>query len=95
MTNTDDVMVTGVSYTAPGNPTALSKHNAKEEISVEDKGKWTVNLESYTHFSAQDLHFGYLNRLYTSRDFEAGLVKLMKERYEVNTAIPFSYVYLP
>ena len=82
--NTDDVMVTGVSYTAPGNPTALSKHSAKEEISVVDKGKWKVDLESYAHLSAQDIHSGFLNRLYTSRDYEAGLLNMMKERYEVN-----------
>ena len=92
---TDDVVVTGVSYTAPGKPTALSKHSAKEEISAVDKGKWKVDLESYAQFGAQEIHSGYLSRLYTSRDFEAGLVNLMKERYEVNIAIPFSYVYFP
>ena len=86
---TDDVLITGVGFTAPGQPSVLSKHSAKEEISAEDKGKWKVDLESYTHFNAQDLLSGYLNRLYTSRDFEAGLVNLMKERYEVNISIPF------
>ena len=80
---TDDVVVTGFGFTAPGQPTVLSKHIAKEEISTEDKGKWKVDLESYAQFSAQDIHSGYLNHLYTSRDFEAGLVNLMKERYEV------------
>ena len=85
----DDVTITGHGFTTPGHPTALSRHNAKEELSAEDKGKWKVDLESYTHLSAQDLHSGYLNRLYTSRDFKAGLVNLMKERYEVNIAIPF------
>ena len=80
---TDDVIVTGFGYTAPGNPTVLSKHIAKEEISVDDKGKWKVDLESYAQFSAQEIHSGYMNRLYTSRDFEASLVNLMKDRYEV------------
>ena len=84
--NTDDVVVTGFGFTAPGQPTVLSKHSAKEEICTEDKGNWKADLESYTHFSAQDLHSSYLNRLYTSRDFKAGLVNLMKERYEVKTA---------
>ena len=74
--NTDDVMVTGVSYTAPGNPTALSKHSAKEEFSVVDKGKWKADLESYARFSAQDIHSGFLNRLYTSRDYEASLLNI-------------------
>ena len=43
----DDVVVTGLGYTAPGISTVLSKHSAKEEISVDDKGKWKVDLESY------------------------------------------------
>ena len=52
-------------------------------------------MDSYAHFSAQDVHSGYLNRLYTSRDFEAGLVNLMKKRYEVNAATPFYMNILP
>jgi hypothetical protein len=83
----DDVIITGLGYTVPGNPTVLSKHSAKEEISVADKGKWSVNLESYAHYSAQEIHSGYLNRLHTSRAFEAGLVNLMKERFEVNASL--------
>ena len=47
---TDDVVVTGFGFTAPGQPTVLSKHNAKEETSAEDKGKWKVDLDSYAHF---------------------------------------------
>ena len=81
---TDDVVVTGIGYTTPGNPTSLSKQSTKEEISVVDKGKWKVDLESYAHLSAQDIHSGFLNRLYTSRDYEAGLLNMMKEQYEVN-----------
>nr|XP_020174279.1 muscle M-line assembly protein unc-89-like [Aegilops tauschii subsp. strangulata] len=79
--NSDDVVVTGFGFTTLGQPTVLSKHSAKEEISAE--GKWKVDSESYTRFNSQDIHSSYLNRLYTSRDFEAGLVNLMKERYEV------------
>ena len=79
----DDVVVTGLGFSSPGRPVALSKHSAKEEISAEDKGKWKVDLESYTQFSAQDIHSVYLNLLYTNRDYEAGLVNLMKEHYEV------------
>jgi len=47
------------------------------------KGKGKTDLSSYVDLSAQDLHSGFLNRLYTSRDYEAGLVNLMKESYEV------------
>ena len=36
---TDDIMITGTAYQAPGNPIALSKHNAKEKFSAVDKGK--------------------------------------------------------
>ena len=80
---TEDIMITGTAYQAPGNPIALSKHSTKEEFFVVDKGKWKVDLEGYSQFSAQEIHSGYLNRLHTSRDFEAGLVNLMKERFEV------------
>ena len=81
---TDDVMITGFGHTTPGNPVALSKHSAKQEISTVDKGKLKADSESYAHLGAQDIHYGFLNRLYTSRDYEAGLVNMMKERYEVN-----------
>ena len=82
----DDIMITGFGHTTPGNPVALSKHSAKEEFSTMDKGKWNADLSSYAHLNAQDIHSGFLNRLYTSRDYEAGLVNLMKERYEVTAA---------
>ena len=77
----EDVTITGHGYIEPGKPTVLSKHSAKEEISIADKGKWLVNLGNYASFSAQEIHSGYLIRLYTSRDYEASLVNLMKERY--------------
>ena len=79
----DDVMITGVGHTTPGNPVALSKHTAKDELSAIGKGKWNADFSNYAHLNAQDIHSGFLNRLYTSRDYEAGLVNLMKERYEV------------
>ena len=77
-------MITGVGHTTLGNPIALSKHSAKEEFSAMDKGKWKIDLSSYAHLNAQYIHSGFLNRLYTSRDYETGLVGLMKEHYEVN-----------
>ena len=83
----DDVVVTGTAYNAPGNPVALSKHTAKDEFAAVNKRKGKTDLSAYTDLSAQDLHSGFLNRLYTSRDYEAGLVNLMKERYEVNIAL--------
>ena len=82
----DDIMITGFGHTAPGNPVALSKHSAKDELSAMGKGKWNTDLWSYAHLNAQDTHSGFLNRLYMSRDYEVGLVNLMKERYEVTSA---------
>ena len=81
----DDVMITGTGHTTPGNPVALSKHTAKDELSAIGKGKWNADLSNYAHLNAQDLHSGFLNRLCTSRDYEAGLVNMMKERYEVTS----------
>ena len=78
-------MITGFGDTSPGNPVALLKHNTKVESTAMEKGKWKTGLSSYAHLNAQELHSGYLNHLYTSRDYEAGLVNLMKERYEVSS----------
>ena len=75
----DDVIITGVGHTTPGNPVALSKHSAKGELSATGKGKWSTDLSSYAHLNSQELHSGFLNYLYTNRDYEAGLVNLMKE----------------
>ena len=63
------------------------------QAAVVEKGKWKTDLTSYAHLSAQELHSGFLNLLFTSRDYEAGLVNMMKERYEVtsNTLQIFLY----
>ena len=89
----DDVIVTGTAYTAPGNPVVLSKHTTKDEFAAMGKGKGKIDLSSYVNLSAQDLHSGFLNRLYTSRDYEAGLANLMKECYEVIFQTPSSLFY--
>ena len=80
----DDVIITGTAYTAPGDPVVLAKHTAKDEFISMGKKKTETDMSKYANLSAQDLHSGFLNRLYTSRDNEADLVNLMKERYEVN-----------
>ena len=61
----------------------LAKHSAKEETPSLEKGKAELDLENYSSFSATKLHTGYLSRLYTSHDMEAGLVNLMNQKYEV------------
>ena len=84
----DDVVITGVGRSEPGNPVTLTKHTIKEDFSALNKEKWDVELETYAALSAQDLHSGYLNRLYTSRDCEAGLVKMMRDKFEVTYFFP-------
>ena len=88
----DEVVITGIGRTEPGNPVALSRHTAKEEFAAIGKGKWNADLTTYAALNAQDLHSGYLNRLYTSRDYEAGLVNMMKEKYEVTSICLSAYV---
>ncbi|XP_044412477.1 histone-lysine N-methyltransferase SETD2 isoform X2 [Triticum aestivum] len=80
----DDVIITGTGHTSPGNPVVLAKHTAKEEFVAMGKGKEKTDLSSYVNFTAEELHSSFLHRLYTSRDYEAGLVNMMKERYEAN-----------
>ena len=79
----DDVVITGIGHSEPGNTATLAKHTAKDEISA-IKGKWDLDFSAYAALSAPDLYSGYLNRLYTSRDYEAGMIRMMKEKLEVN-----------
>ena len=48
----DDVMITGTGHSTPGNPVALSKHTAKDDLSAVGKGKWNADLSSYAHLNA-------------------------------------------
>src|SRR3954463_792834 len=89
----DEVVITGEGRTEPGNPVALARHTAKEEMSALNKGKWDVDLITYSALSAQDIHSGYLNRLYTSRDYEANLVKMMKDKFEVTSLSSYLTLY--
>ena len=86
----DEVIITGVGHTSPGHHVVLAKHSAKEERAAMEKGKWSTDLSSYSHLNTQELHSGFLNRLYSNRDYEAGLVNLMKEQYEVSTNPPLT-----
>ena len=79
----DNVIITGIGHSSPGHPVVLAQHSAKEEQAAREKGKWSSDLASYAHLNAKELHSGFLNRLHANRDYEAGLVNLMKERYEV------------
>ena len=91
-TKDDEVVITGTGHTEPSNPVALSKHSAKEELAAFGKGKWNTDLTAYAALNAQNIHSGYLNRLYTNRDYEAGLVNMMKDKYEVISICSFLLV---
>ena len=82
----DDAIIIGAGHSSPGHPIILAQHSAKEEQIARDKGKWSSDLSNYAHLNADELHSGFLNRLHSNRDYEAGLVNLMKERYEVNSS---------
>ncbi|XP_044431939.1 uncharacterized protein [Triticum aestivum] len=43
----DDVVITGVGRSEPGNPATLTRHTIKEDSSPLNKGKWDVELETY------------------------------------------------
>ena len=79
----DDVIITGIGHSSPGHPVVLAQHSAKEEQAAREKGKWSSDLASYAHLNIEELHCGFLNHLHANRDYEAGLVNLMKERYDV------------
>ena len=79
----DDVIITGMGHSSPGHPVILAQHSAKEERVAREKCKWSTDLSSYAHLSAEELHSGFLNHLGSNHDYEAGLVNPMKEHYEV------------
>ena len=85
----DDVIITGMGHSSPGHPIILAQHSAKEERAAREKGKWSTDLSSYAHLNVEEIHFGFLNRLHSNRDYEVGVVNLMKERYEVFSS-PFT-----
>ena len=49
----DDVVITGVGRSEPGNPATLTRQTMKEDTSPLNKGKWDVELETYGALNAQ------------------------------------------
>ena len=78
---TEDVLVTGTSYTEPGNPTVLAKHTTKEE--VVQKGKVKFELSNYSQLGVSELLSGYLSQVHAGCELEMGIVKQMHQKYEV------------
>jgi hypothetical protein len=78
----EEVVITGTGYTEPQPSITLANHT--EPAASEKQGKTTMLTQDYSFLSLNELYSSYLNRLHTSRDMEAGFVKMMKDQYEVN-----------
>nr|XP_040255642.1 actin cytoskeleton-regulatory complex protein PAN1-like [Aegilops tauschii subsp. strangulata] len=83
-THTDDVLITGTGFTEPGNPTALSKHSAKEEVIKRPKVRFDVL--HCAQLSSSEILSRYLSQVHSSRDLEIDMVKQMHQKYENATA---------
>jgi hypothetical protein len=81
--NNDDISIIGVGHSTPEISTMLAKHSAKEEPPLLEKGNIKLDLPNCEALSAKEVYAGYLSRLNTSRDMEARLVQIMKQKYEV------------
>jgi hypothetical protein len=48
-----------------------------------ERGNTKLDLPNCEALSTEEVYVGHLSRLNTSRDMEASLVQIMKEKYEV------------
>ncbi|KAE8799007.1 hypothetical protein D1007_25628 [Hordeum vulgare] len=78
----DGVVITGTGHTTPIR-NVLAKHTVGDVSIKMTAGKSVLDLPNIEKLKFEELHVGYLNRLASRRDFEAGLVNMMKRRYEV------------
>jgi hypothetical protein len=85
----DEIAIIGAGYKAPETSNMLTKHATKEETPLLEKGKTKLELPNYEELSAEELHASYLSRLATSRDMEAGLLNIMKKKYEVHSILSY------
>ena len=77
----DDVLITGTGFVEPGNPIALAKHTAKQEVIERRKQKFDIS--HYAQLSSNEILSGYLSQVHSSRDLEIDMVKQMHQKYEV------------
>ena len=75
--NTEEVLITGPSFQEPGNPVALAKHSAKEELIKRHKVKF--DMANYSHLSISKILSGYLNQVHNNHDLEIDMVKHMHQ----------------
>ena len=54
--NTEEVLITANGFPEPGNPTALAKHSAKEELI--EKRKVKFDMATYSHLSNTEVRSG-------------------------------------
>ena len=79
--NTEEVLIIVTGFQELGNPTALAKHSAKEELI--EKRKVKFDMANYSHLSISEILSGYLNQVHNSRDLEIDMVKHMHQKHEV------------
>ena len=73
-----DVLITGSCFIEPGNPTMLARHTVKQEALERQKVRFDIS--HYGHLNANDILFGYLSHVHSSRDSEIEMVKLSPRR---------------
>nr|XP_020164761.1 MICOS complex subunit MIC60-like [Aegilops tauschii subsp. strangulata] len=83
-THDDDVLITGTGFVEPGNPIALAKHTAKQEVI--ERRKMKFDISHYAQLSSSEILSGYLSQVHSSRDLEVDMVKQMHQKYEAATA---------
>ena len=79
--DTEEVVITGAGSQEPGNPVALAKHSAKEELVERRKVKF--DMANYSHQSISEIFSGYLNQVHNSRDLEIDMVKHIHQKHEL------------
>ena len=73
----EDVLITGTGFVEPGNPVALAKHTAKQEVI--ERRKLKFDISHYAQLSSNEILSGYLSQVHSSRDLEIDMVKLMHQ----------------
>ncbi|KAE8807077.1 hypothetical protein D1007_16620 [Hordeum vulgare] len=89
----DVVIITGTGHTTPVR-NVLAKHTTGDVSTKMTAGKSVLDLPNIEKLNFEDLHAGYLNLLASGRDFEAGLLNMMKRRYKVFTKQTVLYILL-
>ena len=80
-TSDTDVLITGSQFVEPGTPTVLARHTTKQEAL--EKQKVRFDTSHYAHLNVNDVLFGYLSHVHSSRDSEIEMVKQLQLKYEV------------